>query len=244
MSISENKVWVLIPAAGIGSRMQSATPKQYLSILGSTILEHTLSCFVNLNDIAGIVVLVGEDDAYWQDIYQHSALLKNSQIPIEYSYGGSDRASTVANGLSFLKNKLGSPSDQWVMVHDAARPCVNEGDLQALLKIRNNTVSDGAILAYPVKDTMKRESVTTDLLIDHTESRDKLWHALTPQLFRLNELFDCLEKAKLASHLVTDEASAMEYCGKRVSLVEGSSDNIKLTSPSDLKLIEFLLKYK
>jgi 2-C-methyl-D-erythritol 4-phosphate cytidylyltransferase len=243
MSVSENKVWVLIPAAGIGSRMQSAIPKQYISIHGSTVLEHTIACFTDLSDIAGIVVVISEDDSCWQSIYKNSTLLRDTEIPIHYTYGGSTRASTVYNGLSFLLDDIGLSEDQWVMVHDAARPCVSQKDLLALFEATNNKKYDGAILAYKVKDTMKRAKAQS-LVVDVTESREDLWHALTPQLFRAQELIDSLKKASLNGHVVTDESSAMEFSGKKIGLVEGGSENIKLTSPSDLGLIEFLLSRK
>lgn len=239
MLISENKVWVLIPAAGIGSRMQSAIPKQYLSLHGSTVLEHTISCFTGLSMVAGIVIVVSENDGYWSSIYKNSVLLKNVKVPIHFTYGSSERSGTVLNGLRFLSDSIDLPASQWVMVHDAARPCVSQKDLLALLASRD-TDYDGAILACAVKDTMKRTQAQS-LEIDLTESRENLWHALTPQLFRLQELVDSLDAALNAGHHVTDEASAMEFCGKRVGLVEGASDNMKLTSPSDLQLIEFLL---
>lgn len=243
MSISENKVWVLIPAAGIGSRMQSATPKQYISVHGSTVLEHTIACFTGLSDVAGIVVIISEDDSYWQSICENSPLLSNSEVPVYYTYGGLTRASTVYNGLSYLLDNLGLSKEQWVMVHDAARPCVSQKDLLALLEIRSSKKYDGAILAYKAKDTMKRAKLES-FEIGLTESRENLWHALTPQLFRVQELADSLKKASLEGHVVTDESSAMEFSGKKVGLIEGGSDNIKLTSPSDLGLIEFLLSRK
>ncbi|PWQ95886.1 2-C-methyl-D-erythritol 4-phosphate cytidylyltransferase [Leucothrix arctica] len=241
MSISENKVWVLIPAAGIGSRMRSEIPKQYLSVCGATILEHTLRCFTDLSELAGIIVVVNHEDTYWQSLLQESQLFSNGKLKIRYTYGGSDRAETVQNGLHYLLNDIGLSDDQWVMVHDAARPCVRLDDLLALLAVRDDCDLDGAILGYRVKDTMKRSNADASK-IGFTESRENLWHALTPQMFRLKELFDSLVEAKLAKHVVTDEASAMEFLGKKVGLVEGASDNIKLTSPSDLRLIEFLLK--
>lgn len=244
MSISENKVWVLIPAAGIGSRMQSATPKQYLSLCGATILEHTIRCFIGLSEVAGILVVVSKGDQYWQSISKEADFFSDSNIPLKFTCGGEDRAATVQNGLKYLLNEQDLGGEQWVMVHDAARPCVSEKDLLSLLEIRKDSLYDGAILAYRVKDTMKRACSESLVEINHTEPRDNLWHALTPQLFRLQELFDSLVVASLAGHVVTDEASAMEFSGKKVRLVESASDNIKLTSPSDLGLLEFLLKNK
>ena len=243
MSISENKVWVLIPAAGIGSRMQSVIPKQYLQVCGSTVLEHTLRCFTDFSEVAGIVVVVSPDDDRWPSLALESPLFNNTKFQIHQAFGGSDRAETVQNGLSYLLEEIGLDDSQWVLVHDAARPCLGQKDLLGLLDARADENFDGAILGYKAKDTMKRANVGVSE-IAYTEPRENLWHALTPQMFRLKELYDAIGAAKDSSYLVTDEASAMEFSGKKVALVEGASDNIKLTSPSDLRLIEFLLQGK
>ena len=243
MSISENKVWVLIPAAGIGSRMQSAIPKQYLPVCGSTVLEHTLQCFTDLSEVAGIVVVVSPEDDHWSSLTQESSLISNAKLQIHQTFGGSDRAETVQNGLSYLLEEIGLEGSQWVLVHDAARPCVGQKDLLELLDFRSDENFDGAILGYKAKDTMKRSNAGVSE-IAYTEPRENLWHALTPQMFRLKELYDAIGVAKDSGYVVTDEASAMEFSGKKVALVEGASDNIKLTSPSDLRLIEFLLQGK
>ncbi|RVU86153.1 2-C-methyl-D-erythritol 4-phosphate cytidylyltransferase [Leucothrix sargassi] len=238
-TINKSDVWVLVPAAGIGSRMQSEKPKQYLKLLGKTVLEHTLSRFTDLSDIAGILVVISEADQEWMDISGSKDFLSTLKCPLKFTYGGADRASTVLNGLEYMQDELELADDQWVMVHDAARPCVKEKDLRKLLDTRFCEGSIGGILAYPVKDTMKRS--TTHEKIEKTVSRENLWHALTPQMFQLKALTQSLHAAKAAGFVVTDEASAMEFAGHSVQLVNASSDNIKLTSPDDLKLVEFLL---
>lgn len=235
-------VWVIIPAAGIGSRMQSVIPKQYLTIHSKTVLEHTISRFSVFDSIAGILVVLGENDPYWSDVESSLSDLGISSPFLQLTTGGLERADTVVNGLNFLGNELGISQEQWVMVHDAARPCVRNKDLLRLLEIRDSDYA-GGILATPVKDTMKR-AASGNHLISHTESREKLWHALTPQLFRLGALSNAIESANLAGRELTDEASAMEFVGASVALVEGASDNIKLTTPSDLPLIEFLLQQR
>jgi len=235
-------VWVVIPASGVGSRMNADVPKQYLQIQGKTILEHTVSKFAPLTNIAGILVLISEDDTYWVKI--KDALLVSCQsqgLRLVSCFGGSERSETVLRGLAFLINEQKLNSEQWVMVHDAARPCVREMDIIKLLASRSNSNTEGAILATPVKDTLKLADNNTDTILI-TQPRKDLWQAQTPQLFQLGALYDALQKAKHAKVLITDEASAMEYSNKFVQLVEGASDNIKLTTPADLHIIDYLLR--
>ena len=157
------------------------------------------------------------------------------------TYGGVDRSSTVAKGLAFLLDEKKLALEQWVMIHDAARPCVLKADLLNLMSMRQVLNKDsGAILAIPVRDTLKQAG--DDKIVLTTQSRDALWQAQTPQFFTLGGLYDALNKASHAGVLITDDASALEYDRKQVHLVEGSSSNIKLTTPSDLAIIEFLLK--
>lgn len=233
---------MVIPAAGVGSRMGAEIPKQYLRINSKTILEHTIECFLTIDSIVGIVVVVSEEDPYWPSVALELSNNISNDLPIEVTTGGVSRADTVVNGLNHLRNKLNLPKKQWVMVHDAARPCVNHADLLSLLELCHSDYA-GGILGSPVKDTMKRTKASGGL-ISHTESREKLWHALTPQLFRLGKLSDALELAWQSNVSITDEASAMEFIGASVAIVEGASNNIKLTTPSDLPLVEFLLNLK
>lgn len=235
-------VWVIIPAAGIGSRMGGEIPKQYLTIHSKTILEHTISRFFAFDAIVGILIVLGESDPYWPEVESGLSDIGISSPFLQVTTGGAERADTVVNGLNFLGDEFNLSQDQWVMVHDAARPCVRNKDLLSLLELRDSD-HDGGILATPAKDTMKR-AASGNHLISHTESREKLWHALTPQLFRLGALSNAIESAKLSGKQLTDEASAMEFVGASIVLVEGASDNIKLTTPSDLPLIEFLLQQR
>ena len=239
---ADSGVWVVIPASGIGSRMGSDIPKQYLTVHSKTVLEHTISRFLGGDSIAGILVVIGEGDPYWPDVEARLASGGLTAPFLQITTGGAERADTVVKGLTFLSSKLGLADDQWVMVHDAARPCVRDHDLLSLLNIRESGQA-GGILASPAKDTMKR-ATSDNQLISHTESREQLWHALTPQLFRLGPLSRALKSAKQVDHPLTDEASAMEFAGVSVALVEGASDNIKLTTPSDLPLIAFLLQQR
>ena len=217
----------VVPAAGIGSRMQSGRPKQYLTIGHSTILEHSIASLLAHPAINRVIVALSPEDNYFQQL----PLANDSRIlPV---IGGKQRADSVLAGLSSAERAA------WVLVHDAARPCLAAEDLQRLLAIsRHSRV--GGILAAPVRDTMKRSEPGKDA-IAHTVEREALWHALTPQLFPLALLRQCLTRALNEGATITDEASALEYCGYHPELVAGRSDNIKVTRPEDLALAAFYL---
>ena len=232
-----NKAWVVIPAAGVGKRMLSDIPKQYLKIHHQTVIEHTLKCFMDHPDVAGIVIALHPNDPYWKELTIHSP------IPLHVVDGGQERSDSVTNALVLLEDLVIS-KDDYVLVHDAARPCLSQQDLNFLLGRRSSVGDDGAILAMPVRDTMKRGGAdvqTIDHAIDHTVNRENLWHALTPQMFPVNTLKQALTKAGDAGIEITDEASAIEFMGGSPVLVEGSASNIKITRPADLKLAEFFL---
>ncbi|ACX81780.1 2-C-methyl-D-erythritol 4-phosphate cytidylyltransferase [Aggregatibacter actinomycetemcomitans] len=227
---STRKIIAVVPAAGIGSRMQADKPKQYLHIHGQPILQHTLNVLLAYPHISRIVLAVAADDPYIDQ-------LKLSQNPkIQLVEGGETRADSVLNGLNAVQD---AGADVWVMVHDAARPCLTHGDLEKLLEIQDD---NGAILAIPATDTIKRALPSQQ--IAHTEDRSQLWLAQTPQFFRADLLRDALTRAKQQQFAVTDEASAMELAGFRPHLVAGRSDNIKVTRPEDLALAEFYLTRK
>lgn len=228
-----SEFWCVIPAAGVGKRMQSAIPKQYLQLHGKTVLEHTLACFLEHTAIAGVVVVVSAEDEYWADLaplYQANAVYQ--------AIGGKERADSVLNGLQYLQTELGLAANTKVLVHDAARPCLSQQDLNALIAVN---AEQGAILATPVRDTMKR-AIAGQTLISHTEERADLWHALTPQLAPLGLLAEALQAALQSGATITDEASALEHLGLKPFLVEGDARNIKITRPSDLALAEFFLQ--
>lgn len=227
------KVWIVIPAAGVGSRMQADRPKQYLPLLGKTVIEHTLACFLPHPQIAGVVVVVSQSDAYWPTLAVQRAEKVYTAI------GGKERADSVLNGLDYLVEQLHVPVNSWVLVHDAARPCLPTTDLDKLLQQVGN--EQGAILATPVRDTMKRAVIDTTK-IAYTEDRKDLWHALTPQLACLATLRSALHKALVEGATITDEASALEWLGLQPTLVEGDSCNIKITRPSDLAVAKFFLQ--
>ncbi|MEZ8085773.1 MULTISPECIES: 2-C-methyl-D-erythritol 4-phosphate cytidylyltransferase [Vibrio] len=228
MSTQLQSVIAVVPAAGVGSRMKADRPKQYLKIHGKTILEHTIEKLLSHPQVAQIVVAISDDDPYYPDL----ALNLNPQV-IRVS-GGSERADSVLSALNYIAEQQLS---DWVMVHDAARPCVQLSDIDKLISgAMSHDV--GAILAAPVRDTMKRGAQGQ---IEHTVERADLWHALTPQMFRAKPLWKALSEALQQGASITDEASAFEWKGLSPALVAGRSDNFKITQPEDLALAEFYL---
>ncbi len=225
------KYWAVIPAAGVGKRMKADRPKQYLPLGDKSVLEQTISVFDRHSKIAGIVVIVTDGDPYWAEL--RCATSK----PLYVAAGGVERCHSVLNGLELLQQNA-SDTD-WVLVHDAARPCLRQGDIDHLItELEGDEV--GGILAVPVRDTMKRADSRGR--IAHTEERNGMWHALTPQMFPLGLLSRGLNQALADGFEVTDEASAMEHAGMAPKLVEGHGDNIKITRPEDLALAAFFLQ--
>lgn len=205
-------------------------PKQYLMLQGKTVLQHTLERLASL-PLAGIVICLAENDPYWEQ------LSLNLPVPLIRAIGGTERCHSVLNGLKTLKSQ--AVATDWVLVHDAARPCVRVADMQKLMdQLADHPV--GGLLAIPVRDTMKRTKAGTTS-VQETVNRTDLWHALTPQMFRLQPLMTALEMALARGAVVTDDAQAMEQQGLQPILVEGHADNIKITHPQDLQLAELFL---
>jgi 2-C-methyl-D-erythritol 4-phosphate cytidylyltransferase len=219
---------VIVPAAGIGSRMAANTAKQYLTLGRETVIAHTLTLLVNHPRIVSVIVALHPQDQQFQQ------LSIASHPKITCVVGGDERVDSVLNGLATLSE------DQWVMVHDAARPCLTHTDIDKLLATIDDPLAQGAILAKPAIDTMKQIQPDS-LTIDSTINRETLWHALTPQLFSAHALRHAIEQAQQQKLTITDEASAMEYAGYRVQLIKGQASNIKITLPEDLALAEFYL---
>ncbi|MFR9702070.1 2-C-methyl-D-erythritol 4-phosphate cytidylyltransferase [Aeromonas sanarellii] len=215
----------IVPAAGIGSRMGAECPKQYLSLEGKCILEHTLERLLSHPAIARVIVALAPHDRWFETL----AVAADPRVwRVE---GGSERAWSVLNGLHVAQG-------EWVLVHDAARPCLTHGDLDRL--IATAMACDGAILGSRVRDTMKRTDAAGNILA--TVDREQLWHALTPQMFPTGPLRRALEEGLALGAAITDEASAMERAGFAVRMVEGRADNIKVTRPEDLSLAELYLQ--
>jgi len=230
MTVVEQKFWVIIPAAGIGSRMNADCPKQYLQLNGKTVLEHTLDCFIHHPRISGVIVAIAAHDEYWPTL---SFKTKRPVITVE---GGAERCHSVLNALQGLE-ELAEDHD-WVLVHDAARPCLSKSDLDKLL-ITMATHPVGGLLGAPVHDTIKKVDAVS--LVESTVDRELLWRALTPQMFRYNMLRDALTKALEDNYLVTDDASAIEHAGHAPLMLEGHAGNIKITRPEDLALAGYYL---
>ena len=225
--------WALVPAAGSGRRFGGDIPKQYLQVAGRLLIEHTLDALLAHPRIDGVVVALAADDARWPG---WSALHGK---PVVACVGGGERGDSVLAALHALPGDVAG--DALLLVHDAARPNLRASDIDGLIEVAEGH-ADGAILAAPVRDTLKR--ATADLGIARTESREGLWRALTPQAFRRDLLQRALESAKADGVLVTDEAMAVERLGRSPRLVEGREDNLKVTTPADLALAEFLLARK
>lgn len=259
--MNKKKHWIILPAAGIGSRMKADRPKQYLELSNKadkkTVIEHTLDKILAYGKFYKVIVVITKDDPYWHSINLERGYEKDRRIWVVD--GGMERCYSVLNGLLSIKNyyQNSAPSslstsssliddlsikDAYVAVHDVARPCIANSDLDLLLNAVE-THPEGAILANPVRDTMKRGCLIKDNLVSihHTVDRVQLWHALTPQLFPLEALVNNLQWALKENMAVTDEASAMEYAGIKPLLVNGRSDNLKITRPEDLALAEFYL---
>lgn len=217
----------VLPAAGIGSRMQCECPKQYLLINNKPIIEYALSALLAHPLIQRVVVALHPQDT------QFASLAIASDPRIQVVTGGKNRADSVLAGLRAVSDY------DWVLVHDAARPCLHQDDLNQLIAQAMSS-KQGGILAMPARDTMKQAQVEGSQ-IAHTVDRSHLWHALTPQMFPVELLTACLSKAIDEGASVTDEASALEFCGFHPLLVSGRSDNIKVTRPEDLTLATFYL---
>jgi len=222
--------WVVVPAAGSGSRFGGDLPKQYASVFGRTLLHHTLDRLSRHPGVSGLQVVIAAGDRHWpgwRDMHGK---------PVRSCTGGASRAESVLAGLRDLPAAV--RERDWVLVHDAARPCLRADDLDRLLE-HGCAHGVGAILAAPVRDTLKRADDRGE--IERSEPRERLWRALTPQLFRRATLSRALEAAIQAGVAVTDEAMAIERIGLKPMLVEGAEDNIKVTTPADLVYAEFLL---
>jgi 2-C-methyl-D-erythritol 4-phosphate cytidylyltransferase len=229
MKSTERGLWCVVPAAGLGARFGGEVPKQYQTLAGKPLLQQTLECVMAHPRIAGVVVALADDDRHW------NAIAATSAKPILTTCGGAQRADSVLAGLDALREQVSD--SEFVLVHDAARPCIRADDISRLIEL--GTAAGGALLAAPLRDTLKRAD--QERRVEATEPRDARWRALTPQMFRYGDLVVALRSAIAAGLAITDEAMAMEHAGHRPLLVEGSESNIKVTTPDDLALAEFLI---
>lgn len=225
------RVHALIPAAGRSVRFGGVTLKQYTHLSGTPVISHSIEAVLRHEAVHAVTVALAPDDGIFEQ------LIRPHWPQVNTVTGGDSRAQTVMNGLDFIRTV--DPASEWVMVHDAARPCLSRQDLAALLET-GLASEHGAILAVPVSDTLKRAGGNRQ--IEATVDRTGLWAAQTPQLFRTAELARHLEAALEAGESPTDEAAAMEFSGIHPLLVEGSPTNIKITGSDDLALAEFILQ--
>ena len=231
--MSTAQIHALIPAAGSGVRYGGAIMKQYLPVCGKAVLAHSISLFQFHPLVSGITVILAEDDKWFE------SSVGNLANVVETVAGGDTRAQSVRNGLQHVKDN--HPECNWVLVHDAARPCLSPVSLERLLD-QGLPSADGAILAMPVGDTLKRAG--DDRGIAETVDRQGMWAAQTPQLFQTDALANAIDAAQKDGRRLTDEASAMEFVGAKPKLVMGSAANIKITHPSDLAIAEALMGRK
>ncbi|MES9851710.1 MAG: 2-C-methyl-D-erythritol 4-phosphate cytidylyltransferase [Candidatus Thiodiazotropha sp. L084R] len=226
-----SRCWAVVPAAGVGRRMGGDIPKQYLDLSGRRIIDHALASLLSHPRISAVYVALSEEDDYWElcDYASDPRVIRVT--------GGKERYHSVFNALKSLLEQANE--DDWVLVHDAARPCLTKADLTRLIEsLHDHPV--GGLLGVPVSDTLKR--VDSAKGIDATISREGLWRAYTPQMFRLGLLISSIEAALLSGVTITDEAGAMELSGYQPQMVEGEATNIKITRPDDLKLARLYLQ--
>ena len=227
---SDARYWVVIPAAGVGKRMGVDKPKQYIEVNGKTILEHTIHCFIEREEIEKVVVAISATDEYWPEL----DISKNEKVIT--APGGVERYQSVFNSLKELQGK--ADNNDWVMVHDAARPCLSQSTIDRLIiELREHEV--GGILAMPCRDTMKRSNDAGEII--DTVERESLWHAQTPQMFKYEKLYSAINDVLEKDIVVTDEAMAIELSGFKPLMVTGQQENIKITHKDDLKYLDTYL---
>ncbi len=227
------RFWWVVPAAGAGQRMGAPIAKQYLPLAGRTVFYWTLKHLAEMQGFAGIVVAIAKDD-------QLARQSLPEDIQVYWAEGGAERSESVERALDILAD-LAAPED-WVLVHDVARPCVDSHDVQRLIDVAvQHSCGAGALLASPVADTVKREHGGA---VVETVDRSELWAALTPQMFRIQRLREALRVARSRGVLIRDEASAVEILGDRPLLVRGRRDNLKITYPEDMAMVEAIMHHR
>jgi 2-C-methyl-D-erythritol 4-phosphate cytidylyltransferase len=229
MPATTESLWCVVPAAGRGTRFGAERPKQYMPLRGRPLLAWTLERLAACPEVRGLMVVLAADDAQWPG----TSVIAGK--PVRTTIGADQRSGSVLAGLRALPDSVCAAD--FVLVHDAARPCVASDDITRLVRL--GMPAGGALLAAPLRDTLKRADASGRVLA--TEPRESRWRALTPQMFRRAELDAALADAAQAGIAITDEAMAMERSGHRPLLVEGAESNIKVTTPADLLLAEFLL---
>jgi 2-C-methyl-D-erythritol 4-phosphate cytidylyltransferase len=228
-AVKQAGFWCVVPAAGRGARVGGDCPKQYLPLAGRPLIEHTLQRLAAHPLICGLLVTLSAGDVHWQRLHLPGGK------PMRTAVGGHERSDSVLAGLDALPADVAD--DDFVLVHDAARPCVRASDITRLIEVAG--IAGGGLLGAPLRDTLKRAD--EDNYSRSTESRDCRWRAFTPQMFRRGPLSLALRDAQRRHERIGDEAMAMEQAGFAPLLVEGAEDNIKVTTAADFALAEFLL---
>ena len=230
--MNKDNYFLIIPASGVGTRMGSSTPKQYLRLEnGLTIIDQCLETLLEIKLISGFVVALSSTDSFFQSshFYNHSKILAIAE-------GGKERFNSVLSALNSL-NKIAQPND-WVLVHDSVRPCIKKSDIEKLIREVSND-SIGGILATSAIDTVKEKNASGSI---KTIDRKKLYMAQTPQMFRFGILKEAIESAIKMGGKITDESEAIEKLGHSVKIIGGSSSNIKITTKDDIDLANYFLK--
>ena len=223
------RIWAVIPAAGVGERYSSDIPKQYLSLNGMPVLLHSINKFVKLDEIHEILVALNPDDEFWQK-------LNFSHPKVKTINGGPERCNSVNSALEELSGR--AENGDWILVHDAVRPCISDFDLNKIIEMIHDE-DVGGLLACPILDTIKEVGDNLDVL--KTIPREGLWSAMTPQIFRYELLKKALNAVLNSARSVTDEAKAIELIGLTPRIIEGDKTNIKITHPSDMVLAESII---
>ena len=229
----KSKILALVPAAGTGTRFGDSLPKQYLDIDGHPMIFHTLKALSRVSRIDAIIVVLSPDDNHWQN-YPADWLLVGGKLSTAM-VGGNSRGQTITNGLNAIAGSANMDANDWIMVHDAARPCIRAELIEQFIdELENDRV--GGLLALPLADTIKRDD--GNLRVEKTLPRESLWRAQTPQMFR----FGLLKGALAGCPEATDEAQAIEVLGHQPKLVMGDSANLKVTYAHDMKLARMILR--
>ena len=223
------RIWAVIPAAGVGKRFSSDIPKQYLPLSGIPVLLHSINKLLKFGGFEEILVALNPADTFWQK-------LNFTHPKVKTIHGGFERCNSVNSALEDLSDR--AENADWVLVHDAVRPCISDSDLKKITDIVHEE-DVGGLLACPILDTIKE--VDENLDVQKTIPREKLWSAMTPQIFRYELLKQALEAALVAGGSVTDEASAIESIGLTPRIVQGDKTNIKVTHSTDMVLAESII---
>ena len=231
--MSADKCYLIIPASGIGSRMNSIIPKQYIALdNGLTVIDQTLKTFLEVDSINGCIVAISNNDSEFK-----SSLFSSHPKMLAIATGGKERIHSVMSSLEKLKF-IANESD-WVLVHDAVRPCIKTSDIEKLIyELKNNDT--GGLLGIRITDTVKQTNNVN--FVEKTIDRSNLWQACTPQMYRFGVLFKALGKAIKDNFNATDEASAIEHSSLKSQMVQCSKSNIKITTPEDIELANYYLK--